>query len=132
SMAFPRRRSATRQRGAYSRVALQHRAHDNLRVANDAAGGLARGCTKEIVMPVQKDFKRLVRDRMAKTGESYTAARQQLLKKHEPALDYAARAGMSDAAIATKTGRSWADWVRVLDRERAADKPHREIARFVS
>jgi len=83
-------------------------------------------------MPVQKDFKRLVRDRMTKTGESYTAARLQLIKKHAPAPDYASLAGMSDAAITTKTGRSWAEWVRVLDRERAAEKPHREIALFVS
>jgi hypothetical protein len=30
-------------------------------------------------MTVQKSFKRLVRARMAKTGESYTAARAQLL-----------------------------------------------------
>jgi hypothetical protein len=85
-------------------------------------------------MPVQKDFKRLVRDRMTKTGESYTAARLQLLKKNAPAPapNYAALAGMSDAAITSKTGRSWAEWVRVLDRERAAEKPHREIALFVS
>ena len=83
-------------------------------------------------MPVHKDFKRLVRARMTKTGESYTAARLQLLKKTEPAPDYASLAGMSDAVIAKRTGRSWAEWVRVLDRERAADKPHREIALFVS
>jgi uncharacterized protein YndB with AHSA1/START domain len=31
-------------------------------------------------MPIQKDFKRLVRGRMRKTGESYTTARAQLLK----------------------------------------------------
>lgn len=30
-------------------------------------------------MTTQKSFKRRVRDRMAKTGESYTAARRQLL-----------------------------------------------------
>ena len=34
-------------------------------------------------MPTQKDFKRLVRRRMQKTGESYTAARAQLLE-HTP------------------------------------------------
>lgn len=83
-------------------------------------------------MPVHKDFKRLVRDRMIRTGESYTAARLQLIKKTDPAPDYAALAGMSDAAITSKTGRSWADWVRLLDRERAAGQPHRQIARFVS
>jgi hypothetical protein len=81
-------------------------------------------------MPAQKDFKRLVRARMRKTGESYTAARLQLIKRPTP--DYTALAGMSDTAIAAKTGRSWAEWVSVLDRERAAEKPHREIARFVA
>jgi len=30
------------------------------------------------------------------------------------------------------TGRSWAQWVDVLDVARAAEKPHREIARYVS
>ena len=36
-------------------------------------------------MPTQKDFKRLVRSRMRKTGESYTAARRQILDKNNPA-----------------------------------------------
>src|SRR5256712_6672198 len=37
-------------------------------------------------MPTNKDFKRLVRARMRKTGEAYTAARAQLLsKRHAPA-----------------------------------------------
>ena len=31
-------------------------------------------------MPTQKDLKRLVRSRMKKTGEAYTAARLQLVK----------------------------------------------------
>ena len=35
-------------------------------------------------MPTQKDFKRLVRSRMKKTGEAYTAARLQILNKNEP------------------------------------------------
>ena len=34
-------------------------------------------------MPVQKDFKRLVRARMKKTGEAYTAARLRLLRSQE-------------------------------------------------
>lgn len=82
-------------------------------------------------MPKQKDLKRVVRTRMQKTGESYTAARLQLLrKKTEP--DYAALAGMSDAAVAAKTGRDWREWVRVLDAAGAADMPHRDIARHVA
>ena len=83
-------------------------------------------------MPVQKDFKRLVRVRMKKTGEAYTAARLQLLEKNEPPPGYAERAGMADASISKNTGRTWAEWVRVLDGVRAADKPHREIAEYVA
>ena len=35
-------------------------------------------------MPRNKDLKRLVRARMSKTGESYTAARSQILSKSKP------------------------------------------------
>jgi hypothetical protein len=83
-------------------------------------------------MPTQKDLKRLVRSRMRKTGESYTAARLQLLKTPEPAANYAETAGMSDAAVKKQTGRTWAEWVRALDSVSAAKKPHREIAEYVS
>ncbi len=81
-------------------------------------------------MPKQKDLKRIVRSRMQKTGESYTAARLQLLKKKEP--DYAELAGMSETAISRATGRTWAEWVKILDAVSAAEKPHRDIARYVS
>ena len=61
-------------------------------------------------MTTQKDFKRLVRGRMQKTGESYTAARTQLLKqKPAPAAvsprpsEYAKLAGMSDAKLKENT-----------------------------
>ncbi len=83
-------------------------------------------------MPRQKDLKRLVRSRMQKTGEAYTAARLQLLKKPSPAPDLAGLAGMSDAAVAAKTGRTWAQWVRTLDAAGAAAMPHREIAKHVA
>src|SRR6266571_6194067 len=59
---------------AYSRIVIT-----NLRVADDAAGGFARDETKEIVVPTQKDLKRLVRSRIKKTGDAYTAARLQIL-----------------------------------------------------
>ncbi len=85
-------------------------------------------------MPTQKDFKRLVRSRMRKTGESYTAARRQILDKNNPAPqpEYAGLAGMSDASVHKRTGRTWAEWVAVLDSVQAADKPHRAIAAIVS
>jgi uncharacterized protein YndB with AHSA1/START domain len=85
-------------------------------------------------MPKQKDLKRLIRSRMKKTGEAYTAARAQLVKKSEPTLsdsNYGGVAGISDASVGKRTGRTWAQWVGVLDRAGAARKPHREIARYV-
>ncbi len=88
-------------------------------------------------MPTNKDFKRLVRGRMQKTGESYTAARATLLDKPQATptppspADYAARAGMSDAAVKAKTGCTWERWVQALDRVEAHAWPHREIAEYV-
>jgi len=94
-------------------------------------------------MPSQKDFKRLVRARMRKTGEAYTAARAQLLAKPTsraakkatrataPAVDYAKLAGMSDAAVKEKTGCQWDRWVKALDHHGAAMLTHPEIVALV-
>ena len=89
-------------------------------------------------MPTDKDFKRLVRGRMQKTGESYTAARARLRIK-KPAVvsssiapaEYARLAGKSDAIMKEKTGCSWERWVKALDREKAYTWPHRNIATHV-
>ena len=88
-------------------------------------------------MPTNKDFKRLVRARMQKTGEAYTTARVQLLAKKRPAAlprpDYAALSGMmSDAALKAKTGCTWERWVKALDRVAAHTWPHRKIAEYVN
>ena len=96
-------------------------------------------------MPSHKDLKRLVRSRMKKTGEAYTAARLQVLKPgtrtpqakaerpgREPSLDYAQLAGLTDTSVLKRTGRTWAEWVRVLDAARATERPHKEIALYVS
>jgi hypothetical protein len=90
-------------------------------------------------MPANKDFKRLVRGRMQKTGESYTAARSVLRKKPAPRSpaakpaepDLARLAGMSDAAVSARTGRTWAGWVEALDGAGAQQWPHRRIAECV-
>jgi hypothetical protein len=95
---------------------------------------------RRTAMPKQKDLKRLVRTRMTKTGESYTAARTQVTKKARtkasapsvtPAIDYAQLAGMSDEAIKAKTGCAWEKWVYVLDKWGAAEKTHTAIATHV-
>jgi len=81
-------------------------------------------------MTKDKDLKRLIRARMDKTGESYTAARAQLLAERPSALpdDYEVLAGMSDAAVSKATGRSWPEWAAELDRVKASAWEHAAIA----
>ena len=88
-------------------------------------------------MTLDKDRKRIIRDRMKKTGESYTAARARIVsasqpKRSVPAIDYAATAGWSDETLRAKTGRSWQEWTRVLDADNASALTHREIAALVN
>jgi hypothetical protein len=82
-------------------------------------------------MTTQKSFKRLVRTRMEKTGESYTAARASLLtvvpeRDAEPILT------SPDATIRERTGRGWEEWFDLLDEWGAPDRTHKEIARWVA
>jgi hypothetical protein len=98
-------------------------------------------------MTRHRTFKRLVRTRMEKTGESYTAARAVLLGAHdgpnqtgEPHRPDQAAApapagpvlATSDEAIRHRTGRGWEDWFDLLDAWGAADRSHREIARWLA
>jgi hypothetical protein len=100
-------------------------------------------------MPTQKDLKRLVRARMRKTGEAYTAARAQIIGKSpkpiprrarndnraridDPVPDDLARiAGMSDEKVKDKTGCTWEKWVRTLDRQKAHELTHAELAKLI-
>jgi hypothetical protein len=79
-------------------------------------------------MPRQKDLKRLVRARMKKTGEAYTAARAQIIKKPK---EFAALAGMSDEKVKAATACTWERWVAALDRHGADKMSHRDIAKLV-
>ena len=83
-------------------------------------------------MTRQKSFKRLVRSRMEKTGESYTAARAALLAAEEPKASEGPAFTMSDEAIRRRTGRGWEEWLDLLDEWGAADRPHKEVARWVA
>ncbi len=102
-------------------------------------------------MPRNKDLKRLVRARMIKTGEAYTTARAQIVRKpgamprRAPAelpdglpiaapapRDYAAIAGMTDEVIKEKTGCTWERWVYALDRHKASAMSHGDIAKIVN
>jgi hypothetical protein len=79
-----------------------------------------------------KSFKRLVRARMEKTGESYTAARARLLRAEEPPDSTLPRLKTSDEKIRERTGRGWEEWFAILDEWGAADRSHREIARWLA
>jgi uncharacterized protein YndB with AHSA1/START domain len=68
---------------------------------------------------------------MAKTGESYTAARAMLLRGEQP-VDATVKLATSDEKIRQRTGHGWEDWFAMLDESGAADKSHREIARWVA
>jgi hypothetical protein len=83
-------------------------------------------------MTRQRSFKRLVRSRMEKTGESYTAARATLLAAEEPEGREGPPLATSDEAIRQRTGRGWEEWFDLLDEWGAAQRPHREIARRVA
>ena len=87
-------------------------------------------------MTTQKLFKRRVRERMSKTGESYTAARLHVA----PARDRvetdrtnlaSARELASDEKLTEATGHDWDAWLTVLDRWGARDRKHREIADYL-
>jgi len=103
-------------------------------------------------MPHNKDLKRLVRARMKKTGEAYTAARSHIITKPKTTsaprasvaasvptaasaikpAEYAAIAGMSDEKLKAKTGCTWERWVYALDRKGAEKMSHTDIARLVN
>ena len=101
-------------------------------------------------MPTQKIFKKRVRTRMTKTGESYTAARRQLLHKAdamagpepaepatvaepppvgEPAVP--PELLTSDDALRRATGKGHEEWFALLDGWGATERKHPEIARWL-
>jgi hypothetical protein len=83
-------------------------------------------------MPTQRSFKRLVRARMQKTGESYTAARAMLLAAEEPKATEGPALSMSDDAIRAKTGRGWEAWFDLLDDWGAADRPRAQAVDWLA
>jgi hypothetical protein len=93
--------------------------------------------SKERAMTTQKLLKRRVRERMGKTGESYSAARRQVVSGRER-LEAgrkrlaSARELASDTKLTEATGRDWMAWLAILDQWGARDHTHREIVAFLS
>lgn len=101
-------------------------------------------------MTLRKTLKKAVRARASKTGESYTAARRQLLLARErrlatlptpaatpapPAASTPATArpkrDLSEAAVLNKTGHGFEHWFAVLDAFDATAKGHTAAARHL-
>jgi hypothetical protein len=82
-------------------------------------------------MTRHRSFKRLVRARMEKTGESYTAARAALLTAQEPKATEGPALTMSDEAIRRRTGRGWEDWFDLLDEWGGTERSHTDAARWL-
>jgi hypothetical protein len=112
--------------------------------------GAAARRRQEHDMTRQNSFKRRVRTRMAKTGESYSAARRSLLPRPPAAPEPAAAeptaaapeptpvvAGTrparaaSDASVAAATGRGRDAWYALLDAWGATARRHPEIAAWL-
>jgi len=85
-------------------------------------------------MTVQRSFKRLVRARMAKTGESYTAARARLLAavETEQVAEEVPRLACSDERIRERTGRGWEEWFALLDGWGAEKMAHTALTRRIA
>jgi hypothetical protein len=67
-------------------------------------------------MTRQKTFKRRARERMAKTGESYTAARRMLIADGDrPEMAPAFEPPVAEYRVVEATGRGWQEWFAVLD-----------------
>jgi len=83
-------------------------------------------------MTTKKTFKRGVRARAAKTGESYTTARSlQLRKAAVRAPDTMELTGMTDAALKRGSGKALRKWLEILDAWGASERGHTEIARWL-
>jgi hypothetical protein len=93
-------------------------------------------------------LKKVIRARVARTGERYTTARRHVLKqfpaplqsvaRHEPvaraplaATAATTKGGMSDAKAREQTGHGLDHWFAVLDRFDAVGKGHTAAARFL-
>lgn len=76
-------------------------------------------------MTRDKAQKRATRVRMAKTGESYSAARRHVVKPQE-----ALRGDLPqpDAKVRENTGKGWREWLRILDAWGGRERAHGDIA----
>jgi hypothetical protein len=87
-------------------------------------------------MTKQKAFKRRVRERMSKTGESYAAARSEVSRKRDRVQSAHARLEApadrpSEDKVVTATGKPWEAWFSILDRWGARKAKHGDTVTFL-
>ncbi|MFW2513717.1 DUF4287 domain-containing protein [Demequina sp. SO4-13] len=86
-------------------------------------------------MTTQESFKKRVRTRMAKTGEKYSAARRALLPPPSSAnasAGWVSQPESTDEQVSKATGRTWDEWVAVIDAGPGRDATHTEIAAWLN
>jgi hypothetical protein len=87
-------------------------------------------------MTKARTFKRRVRERMSKTGESYAAARSQVAHKRDRVHAATGRLAStadrpSDEKVEEVTGKRWEAWFSILDRWGARERKHGEMVSFL-
>jgi hypothetical protein len=88
-------------------------------------------------MTTQKLFKRRVRARMEKTGESYMTARSHVTRTRDrlatDAMDLAsARELASDERLVAATGHDWHAWIAILDGWGGRQRTHPETVAYLA
>jgi hypothetical protein len=100
---------------------------------------VAVACVRNEHMTRQKKLKKKVRSRAARSGESYTAARRQVIaarQKRRPAaaapVPNLTRGAVSAAKVLERTGHGLDHWFSVLDAFGARSQGHTAAARHLS
>ncbi|MDO8148763.1 hypothetical protein Q6350_10005 [Isoptericola sp. b515] len=84
-------------------------------------------------MTSQESFKRRVRERMARTGERYAAARRSLLTEPPGTPSgWVSEPELSDESVRDATGLGWDEWVARIDAGPGRSASHPEIAAWVT
>ncbi len=91
------------------------------------------GARKAVEMTTNERFKQRVRERMAGTGERYTAARRVLIEQtaRSGRRVWASEPEHTDEVIRAKTGRGWDDWCDLIDAWPGHGDGHTAIATYV-
>jgi len=83
-------------------------------------------------MTKQESFKKRIRERMAKTGERYSAARRQLLASaSNRERTWMSEPETSNDAVRAATGRGWEEWCDIIDAWPGSVDGHAPIAKHL-